>query len=285
MQFRRLRSLLTESYRRRSMADYHESDAPLSVISGHPESPVVIHVPHASRSIPRWVREGILLPDADLELELDQMTDSHTDILATQAAEQAALRPTLFVNQLSRLVIDPERFPDARETMLEVGMGAVYTRTHSGQPLRNEGDDALRDELVARYFTPYAETLEQVVRERFESCGRVVIIDLHSFPRVALPYELHGDAVRPRVCLGVDDFHTGEPLLADAAHAFAEFEPAVNAPSVGTYVPLGFFGVSAAVQSIMIEVRRDQYLDPMLETRQPGVDAIVAGLVALIDAC
>ncbi len=267
------------------MADYRESDAPPSVISGHPQSPVIIHVPHASRSIPRWVRESILLPDTELEFELDQMTDSHTDILATQAAERAALRPTLFVNQLSRLVIDPERFPDDRETMLKVGMGAVYTRTHTGRPLRDECDDALRDDLVARYFAPYAENLEQVVRQRLDACGRVVIIDVHSFPRVALPYELPGDAARPQVCLGVDDFHTGEPLLADATRAFAGFGPAVNAPFMGTYVPLGFFGVSEAVQSIMIEVRRDQYLDPMLETRQSGVDAIVSGLVDLIDAC
>jgi len=169
--------------------------------------------------------------------------------------------------------------------MLKVGMVAVYTQTHSGQPLRDKGDDAPPDSLIESCFTPYAASFEHVIRERFDACGRVVIVDLHSFPRMALPYEIHGDAAQPEVCLGVDDFHTGAPLLATADRAFAGFETAVNAPFLGTSVPLAFYEIEPTVQSIMIEVRRDQYLTPRLETKQAGVDAVVAGLVALINAC
>ncbi|WP_327743582.1 N-formylglutamate amidohydrolase [Streptomyces europaeiscabiei] len=121
------------------------NDAPPSyrLLPGAPESPVLLHVPHGSRVIPADVRDGIVLDDAALERELDHITDAYTDRVAERAAERSAVRPWRFVNQLSRLVVDPERFPDEREEMLAVGMGAVYTRTTHGEVLRPAGRDGL----------------------------------------------------------------------------------------------------------------------------------------------
>lgn len=81
--------------------------AAFRVIAGHPDSSVVIHVPHSSRTIPPDVRAAITLDDAALERELDAITDAHTDVIAERAASIAALRPWIFVNGLSRLVVDP----------------------------------------------------------------------------------------------------------------------------------------------------------------------------------
>ncbi|MDX3668694.1 N-formylglutamate amidohydrolase [Streptomyces europaeiscabiei] len=113
------------------------------LLPGAPESPVLLHVPHGSRVIPAGVRDGIVLDDAALERELDHITDAYTDRIAERAAERSAVGPWRFVNQLSRLVVDPERFPDEREEMLAVGMGAVYTRTTHGEVLRPAGRDGL----------------------------------------------------------------------------------------------------------------------------------------------
>jgi N-formylglutamate deformylase len=66
----------------------------------------------------------------------NRLTDAHTEELAIRAAEGAALRPWLFVNRLSRLVVDPERLPDEGEEMRAVGMGACPTsgtRTHAAR--------------------------------------------------------------------------------------------------------------------------------------------------------
>ena len=106
------------------------------IIPGDTQSRVLLHVPHSSREIPALVRPQLLLDDTELNQELDEMTDSATDYLAMQSAKNATLKPWLFVNLLSRLVIDPERFPDERESMNEVGMGAVYTKTSAGKVLR-----------------------------------------------------------------------------------------------------------------------------------------------------
>ena len=99
-------------------------------------SGVILHVPHAARRIPRAERDRFLLDGVALEAELDAITDADTDLLARAACGQVNKRPWVFVNRNSRLLVDPERFPDDREEMLEVGMGAVYLRTTDQRDLR-----------------------------------------------------------------------------------------------------------------------------------------------------
>jgi len=176
-------------------------------------------------------------------------------------------RPWSFVNGLSRLVVDPERFPDEREVMNRVGMGAVYTRTSTGALLRAAAD-AHRAWLIRAYFEPYGRALADPVDERLAATGRAVILDLHSFPERPLPYELYPDDVRPVSCLGSHARHTS-PGLLDAAHgAFSRVGSiAIDQPFRGTYVPQRQYGPDDRVESIMLEVRRDAYLRSALGAR------------------
>ena len=226
---------------------------------GAPDCPVILHVPHAATRIPPDARESILLTDAELAVELGHMTDAHTDVLAAAAAREAGGRPWQFVNRCSRLVVDPERFPDDREEMLDVGMGAVYSATSHRTTLR--GPDPDRDRLlIATYFDPYAQALTELVDQRLADCGSAVIIDVHSYPAVALPYERHAELPRPPICLGVDDLHTPDWLIDAARDALSAIgECRVDEPFQGTYVPLPHFRNDERVASIMIEIRRDVY--------------------------
>ena len=145
------------------------------IIPGDIQSPVILHVPHASRFIPADVRSELLLSDAELLEELNSMTDSRTDEIALGAREKSELKPWLFINRFSRLVIDPERFPDDREIMNKVGMGAVYRKTSNGKDLRSpefQGEKALLD----AYFHPYSKALEELVTERLNALGQVTIM-------------------------------------------------------------------------------------------------------------
>ena len=253
----------------------------MTVFDIHPGaagSPIVLHVPHASRDLTSEARAGILVDDAQLADELDHLTDAYTDVLALRAASLAAVRPWVFVNRWSRLVVDPERFPDEREEMRAVGMGAVYTHGYAGRRLRDE-DPARDARLLAAHFEPYAAGMTTLVAERLAATGRAVVIDVHSYPAEALPYELHGAGPRPPVCLGTDAFHTPPALLAVASAAFREFPVERDTPFAGCYVPLVHYGVSAAVSALMIEIRRDLYVGV------PGaLDRLAAGLGALVDA-
>ncbi|MCT4351622.1 N-formylglutamate amidohydrolase [Streptomyces sp. Je 1-79] len=255
---------------------------PFQLLPGAPDSPVLLHVPHSSRELPPDVREGIVLGDEELALELDHITDSHTAEIAAAAARTAAVTPWRFVNRLSRLVVDPERFPDEREEMRAVGMGAVYTRTTHRAELRPAGFDA--QPLLERFFTPYARATTAAVDERLAAAGRVVIIDVHSYPTEALPYELHGEGPRPPICLGTDPFHTPPALVEAARKAFAPFGGiGTDSPFAGTYVPLDHYGRDARVTALMIEIRRDVYMREPGGPAGPGLDALGAALAELID--
>ncbi|MFG2716088.1 N-formylglutamate amidohydrolase [Streptomyces goshikiensis] len=257
------------------------SDAAALLHPGSPESPVILHVPHSSRAVPAAVRAGILLDDRALETELDHITDAHTARIAAAAAEAASVTPWRFENRLSRLVIDPERFPDEREEMLARGMGAVYTRTTHREPLRPAGFDGLP--LIERYFHPYARALTDAVEERLAAVGRAVILDVHSYPTKALPYELHGDGPRPPVCLGTDAFHTPPALLDAARRAFAGFGgTGLDSPFAGTYVPLRHYGKDPRVSALMVEIRRDLYMSEPGGPAGPGLDALAGALAALV---
>ncbi len=187
------------------------------------------------------------------------------------------------MNRLSRLVVDPERFPDEREEMLSAGMGAVYTRTTHGEPLRPP--DADPEPLVQRYFRPYAKAMTEAVADRLAATGRAVIIDVHSYPSAPLPYELHGAGPRPPVCLGTDSFHTPPELLAAAREAFASCGgTGLDSPFSGTYVPLAFYGAEARVEAVMIEVRRDLYMTEPGGPAGRGLTRLARALAALVDA-
>ena len=261
---------------------------PFRLLPGAPGSPVLLHVPHGSRRIPDGVRRGIVLDDAALERELDHITDAHTADLAARAARgvRAAQAPWRFVNNRSRLVVDPERFPDEREEMLTAGMGAVYTRTTQGERLRGpDGPTDDQERLLDAYFRPYAAAMTRAVDQRLAATGRCVLIDVHSYPTRALPYELHGDGPRPPVCLGTDPFHTPPDLLARAEAAFARFGgTGVDSPFAGAYVPLKHHGRDSRVQALMIEIRRDQYLTEPGGPAGPGLALLADALAVLVES-
>lgn len=257
---------------------------PYRVVPGAPGSPVVLHVPHGSRVVPGAVRRRLLLGDGALEAELDLMTDGHTGALAAGAAGRAAARPWVFENLTSRLVVDPERFPDEREEMRAAGMGAVYTRTAHGKVLRAD-DKAHEEELLAAYFRPYARAVTRLVDERLAATGRAAVIDVHSYPSRALPYELRPGGERPVICIGTDGFHTPAWLLGAALEAFAPCgRVALDSPFAGCYVPLRHWRRTPAVSALMVEVRRDAYQVEPFGPLTGGFDPLVRALARLADA-
>lgn len=217
----------------------------------HPSS-VVIHVPHASTLIPDAERGSFR---ANLKDELLKMTDMYCGELFCGEYKSV-------VFPVSRLVCDPERFrSDADEPMSRVGMGAVYTRTHSGETLREVGE-AGRERILRAYYDPHHAGFTAAVQAALDRTGGCLIIDGHSFCPRPLPYEQDQNPVRPDFCIGSDPFHTPK-RLEEAAVVFLRergFTAAVNAPFAGAIVPMRFYRRDARVRSVMIEVNRRLYM-------------------------
>ncbi|MEO7804039.1 MAG: N-formylglutamate amidohydrolase [Actinomycetota bacterium] len=246
-----------------------------------PTVPVIGHVPHSATAIPAEVRSTILLADDDLHVEKMRVTDHLTDRLYEHVLHVGG---AMFVNGLSRLVFDPERFrKDEDEYMASRGAGAVYRKTSLGHDLRDANfTNNEREQILIQYFDPYALGFENAVSDILDSFGRCTIIDCHSFPKVALGWELHPDAQRPSLCFGTDGFHTPRNLVENLTRR-AGGDVLVDIPFKGTYTPIRFWNKDPRVTSIMIEVRRDTYCDEETGKANKGFDAVQRLLASLIE--
>jgi len=221
---------------------------------------VVLHIPHSSRDVPAEERRAICLDDVELQKELLRMTDAHTDQLFPGTPLEAAR----VVFSISRLICDVERFAsDENEPMVTRGMGVIYTRTSNGDVLRALPDAATRRSLLDRWYWPHHSRLEHVVNAVVRELDVCLIVDSHSFPSVALPYELDQTGERADFCVGTDAFHTPSYLrdVIVAAVKDAGYSVGVDTPFAGALVPRAFYRKDRRVLSAMIEVNRGIYLD------------------------
>ena len=234
---------------------------------------VVLHIPHNSRVIPASLRDQFVLDNQGLCHELDLMTDHLTyDLFVDPNTNNK-----IVCSNVSRLIIDVERFEDdCLEPMAAIGMGAIYTSTSSLKPLRRAITADERTYLMAEYYHPHHRALESAVNESLENHGQCLIIDCHSFPNTALPYEnVDKSILRPDICIGTDSFHTSDALRKAFTDAFriTALNVATNNPFAGSMVPASRYRKDERVQSIMIEVNRDLYLDPITFNRNATFDA------------
>ncbi|NDF02913.1 MAG: N-formylglutamate amidohydrolase [Actinobacteria bacterium] len=252
------------------------------IVTGDSNSKIILHVPHSATFIPEDIRADILLSDQELKAELDEMTDTFTEAIALKAAELSGSKPWLFINNFSRLVIDPERFPDEREAMNAVGMGAVYQKTSTGTQLRNPVP-TLETHLLDTFFHPYAKAISDLVAKRFSALGELTLIDVHSYRVNQHLNAINHGQVRPPICIGTDSFHTPKWLVEAAQAAFSIIgENYLNQPYSGTYVPLTFYQKEAKITSLMMETRDDAFLTEDL-TKHAGFETVSNALAHLVD--
>ena len=243
----------------------------------------VLHIPHASSIIPPEERNNIVLSDEALQQELLQITDWFTDDLFTSGRDDCvALR-----FPVSRLVLDPERFEDdEKEEMAKKGMGVIYTRSSSGAVLRhNSVADTERERLLDCYYRPHHRCLNQLVADILETHHKALVIDCHSFPKAPLLYENDQRPERADICIGTDNLHTPDWLcdLLLAAFQQRKYTVAVNRPFAGAMIPSNYYTKNVAVSGVMIELRRDLYMDEKTGRRHAGYAALKQALDGVIN--
>ena len=236
------------------------------------KDPIILHIPHNSTDIPEQYRPTIVLSDEDLKREIIEMTDMHTADLYQLEKTYRCIAP------VSRLVVDVERFPDdEQEPMAARGMGMVYELTSDLETLRNPVSEDLKSSLKKEYYDPHHSLLEEMTAECLDRYNKCLIIDCHSFPSSPLPYENRpSHDPRPEICIGTDDFHTPRSLYHVLETSFEKkgYDVQKDTPFSGALVPLKYYGQDSRVQSIMIEVRRDLYMNEMTGEKSPDFDII-----------
>jgi N-formylglutamate deformylase len=243
--------------------------------------PLILHIPHASRRIPRDARHAFLGPPAQLRQELLRMTDAYTDELFILDGAARILAP------VSRLVVDVERFPDdADESMAAVGMGAVYVSNSFGDPLRTIPNKAARKALLDHYYWPHHRRFERCVDQALHRHATCLIVDCHSFASSPMPHEPDQRPNRPDFCIGTDSFHTPCKLTAalrDHVQA-AGYTVEVDKPFSGAIVTMKYYRQTKDVASIMIEINRRLYMDEQTGEQLSAFDAIAALVNEMLSA-
>ncbi|MEY3851723.1 MAG: hypothetical protein RI910_703 [Verrucomicrobiota bacterium] len=238
-------------------------------------TPLLLHLPHDSTVIPPADRADYLISAADLAQEQLRLTDWHTAALYAEGAPANSIVRA----EVSRLVVDVERFADDRlERCSAFGMGATYVQTCDGRPLRTLSPER-RAELLDLYYWPHHRRLDEAAAERLAHFDRCVILDAHSFPTGQLPTQV-GFSAPLEIGVGTQPGHTSPALQALGENFFRAhgFTVGVDIPFSGAIVPNRFFGTEPRVQSLMIEVRRNLYMDESTGERHGGFARIQAVL-------
>lgn len=237
---------------------------------------LVIHVPHASLEIPADIRQSFVIDDATLEAELLALTDRFVDEIVAPLSDLGA---TIIRHPVSRLLCDPERYPDdADEPMSTHGMGAISTLITHHRPLRPAGwTETNRETVMQSHYWPHTRAMAAAVTATLAQHDRCYILDAHSFPITSLPFE-DPTLDRPQLCLGHNQTSAPKPWLQNWEHEARtrHLTVARNTPFAGAYIPMQYRD-DPRVHSLMIEFRRDLYMN-----EQTG-DRIAAGIEMLQD--
>jgi N-formylglutamate amidohydrolase len=139
---------------------------------------------------------------------------------------------------------------------------------------------------MARHYWPHHHRLDASAAARLARFGRCLVLDAHSFPTGPLPTQL-AFGPSPEIGIGTQPGHT-PPALRDLAIDFFRthgYSVGVDVPFSGAMVPNGCFNREPRLWSVMIEVRRDLYMDESTGERHDGfarTQAVLAELHAVL---
>lgn len=216
---------------------------------------IILHVPHSSTNIP--FNEGYIVDLISLEKEILKLTDWYTDDLFYSKDDE------MIKAEFSRIFCDPERFTDdSQEIMAQFGMGVIYEKNDEGETIRKVTPE-LKEKILTEYYWKHHAMLSKAVNNQLSLFGKALLIDCHSFPSIALKRDLDKNPERPDFNIGTDSYHTPKKLI-DLSISFFEsagFTLGIDWPYRGSIVPLEHYNKNKNVQTIMLEINRELYLN------------------------
>lgn len=216
---------------------------------------LILHIPHAATNIP--LTEGYLVSETILNQEILKLTDWYTDDLFENNEDVSIKAP------FSRIFCDTERFSDdSQEVMAQYGMGVLYEKTDSGEPLRKVTAE-LRTHIVDNYYWKHHNRFSDAVKNQLAENKTATIVDCHSYPSNPILRDLDQNPNRPDFNIGIDGFHTPQNLIDTSIAFFAKkgYSLGVDWPYKGAIVPLQYYTKDQNVQSVMLEINRRLYLN------------------------
>lgn len=240
--------------------------------------PLILHIPHASLSIP--FKDGYKIGDDLLKAEMLKLTDWHTDDLFYSATDITLQAP------FSGLFCDVERFADDKdEPMSKFGMGALYKQTDTGILMR-ELTSSVRERILKEYYWPHHQLLAEAVQLQLNNHSTTTLLDCHSFTNLPFIRDQNQAPNRPDFNIGTDSYHTPPALVEFSSGFFRDrgFTVGIDWPYNGSMVPSSYYLSDKRVQSIMLEVNRSLYLREGTNEKSEGYEGVKAILMEYMHA-
>lgn len=238
---------------------------------------LILHIPHSSTHFP--FMEGFTIDRDTLENEINKLTDWYTDDIFYSEYDETIKA------EFSRIFCDTERFTnDEIEPMAKVGMGVLYEKSDEGETIRKITSD-LRRRILNDYYETHHQRLSEAVNKQLHSFGKALIIDCHSYPSHPLKRDLHQEPNRPDFNIGIDLMHTPDHLI-DLCTSFFDkhgYSLGIDWPYSGTIVPLEHFQKNNRVQSIMLEINRNLYLNEPTNEKSKSYEQVKSITQAFIN--
>jgi len=212
---------------------------------------VILHIPHASTLIPSDFRSDY----TDYAHAVDcanTIVDHGTNQLADYITSRMEVTRVDF--PFSRVFCDVERFDSDAEEMNAIGMGVLYTHSHTGRQIRIPSNP----DSIKRYYYEHHQRLNDECATALQKTDGVLFVDIHSFADEALPYELHKDLKRPDICIGVEEYHLSKNDIDILINTIEEYgyTVAVNQPFIGCLIPGNYYLKDERVRGFMFEMNK-----------------------------
>lgn len=220
--------------------------------------PVLIHIPHDSIAIPNELVDGceFALDSSDFKVAVKKMADSGAYAIGNRYRTDCSIgTPYLIKSNVSRMIVDMERFDDEREEMNKIGHGVICTTSADG--ITDIYTDEIPEHIIDRrkkLYRIYSDAVTFLVEQLRKEYGHCLIIDLHSYDQEPAEYELHKNERRPKICVGTNR-KSDETVLTAKLDRYSDIV-GFNEPFSGSYIPEIFID-DKYVTSVMIEMRKD----------------------------
>ncbi|MEQ9402770.1 MAG: N-formylglutamate amidohydrolase [Cyclobacteriaceae bacterium] len=222
--------------------------------------PVIISVPHSGTKFPEEVKNHF---KKRMRNHLDD-TDWFVHRLYSFASELGIM---VIKANLSRWVIDLNRDPESVPLYNDGRLITSITPTTDffGNALysdkESEPDEKEKKRRLENYYWPYYRKIEELIKERKEQSGKVLLWDAHSIRHLVSTIQ---KGPFPDMILGNNDEKTAHPDLIKTALENLRsdsFEVNHNSPFKGGHITRFFGNPEKGVHTLQLEMNKILYMD------------------------
>ena len=237
-------------------------------------APLVVSVPHAGTHLPPSIA-SCLTPAARALPDTDWYVPRLYEVCESLGASMIVATHSRYVVDLNRPPDGAPLYPGMRETSV------CPIETFDGQPLYAPGGEPTATQIrsrIARYWQPYHERLDTMLRTTLAHHGRCLLWDAHSI-RSAVPALFDGRL--PDLNVGTAD---GRSCHAETRRSIEtqlrgqrRFTHVIDGRFKGGYITRHYGRPSTGVEAVQLEIAQSAYLRD--ETRPAFEPAVAAPLI------